>query len=74
MKNKQDILFLAIGIALFCALMLSAFYSISFLVFKINAALSVDVGNNDRLVRIDLESLKNIQIAEEAESATEIKE
>lgn len=52
--------------------MIIAFYSISFLISKINAALNIDVGNNDKLIRINLESLKNIQIAEEAENAIKI--
>ena len=72
MKNKQDLLFLIIGILLFCALILAIFFSISFLFSKINAALNINVGGSDKLVRIDLESLKNIQIAEEAESAIKI--
>ena len=72
MKNKQDLLFLVIGALLFCALILASFYSISFLISKINAALIIDVGSSNRLIRIDLENLKNIQIAEEAESAIKI--
>lgn len=54
--------------------MVLAFYTISFLVAKMNAALNIDVEDDNRLVRIELESLKNIQIAEEAGSETEIKE
>lgn len=54
--------------------MVLAFYTISFLVAKMNMALNIDVGDDNRLVRINLESLKNIQIVEEAGSETEIKE
>lgn len=52
--------------------MVLAFYTISFLVAKMNMALNIDVGDDNRLVRINLESLKNIQIVEEAENAIEI--
>jgi hypothetical protein len=66
MRNKQDILFLGTGIALTGALIIALFYSISFLLLKINTALNIDMSNNNRLIRINLGSLKNIQIMEEA--------
>lgn len=71
MKNKRDLLFLIIGVSLFCILMVVAFYSISFLIAKMNTALNVDVRNSDKLVRVNLESLKNIQIVEEVRNETE---
>lgn len=74
MRNKQDLLFLGIGIALAGALIVALFYSISFLLLKINTALNIDMNNNNRLIRIDLGSLKSIQIGEKAESAVETME
>lgn len=72
MRNKQDLLFLVIGISLFSILIIAGFYSFSFLALKINTALNTETENNNQLVRINFESLKNIQIANEAKNAINI--
>lgn len=67
-KNKKEIVFIVVGIVLFSILAVFLYYSINFLVLKINAALDIESvirEQKQEIQRINFEGLKKIGIIKE---------
>ncbi|MBI5306273.1 hypothetical protein HZB04_01665 [Candidatus Wolfebacteria bacterium] len=65
-KNKKEVYFMIFGAILFSILAAFIYYSINFLVLKINAALDIESAiNNQEIQRINFEGLKKIGIIKE---------
>lgn len=65
MKSKSDILFLIISTLSIIVGIIFIVYAINFLVIKINTALDIGLVEDQKVVRINFEGLKKIELIKE---------
>ncbi|MBI4993870.1 hypothetical protein HZC33_02865 [Candidatus Wolfebacteria bacterium] len=65
MKNKKEIIFIVVGITLLVILIAFGFYSINFLIIKINDSFNIGAVGLEGAQRINFEGLKKIGIIKE---------
>ena len=62
-KNKQDLVFLTLGILMSLLVFIYVFYSIDFLALKIKEALNAGKIINVNTVKFDIEQIKILEIS-----------